>query len=284
MELAALYERQVARNLGVSVYLAPVGEPALGPVAFPHRPSAAADPFAPISHHWQDATHISFGVISAGLFTRTVKLEGSIFNGREPDDDRYDFDYKGRSLDSYSGRLTVNPDSHWSVGVSYGYLKSPEGLRPAESTHRGSLFVLSSRRLGGSGSWSSVIIFGANKHPGTSVSISLTAESNLDLDGRNTIFGRLDYTRKSAEELVRAGFPPDRTFDLGSVALGYLREVTRVAGLDLGAGIRGSLNVVPRALESIYGSRTATGLSVYLRVRPKMARMRQGMMDMMPGH
>ena len=99
MELAALYERPVASNLAVSLYLAPVGEPASGPVAFPHRPSAANDPLAPLGHHWQDATHISFGVLTAAIFSRTVKLEGSLFNGREPDEDRYDFDYAGRSLD-----------------------------------------------------------------------------------------------------------------------------------------------------------------------------------------
>ncbi|HEY0779308.1 MAG TPA: HAD family phosphatase, partial [Gemmatirosa sp.] len=101
MELAALYERPLAPDLGLQLYAAPVGEPALGPVAFPHRPSAAADPFATLGHHWEDATHISFGVLTAGLFTRVVKLEGSVFNGREPDDVRTNFDYRGRSLDSY---------------------------------------------------------------------------------------------------------------------------------------------------------------------------------------
>src|SRR3989442_1359608 len=115
MELAALYERPVAQNLALSLYLAPVGEPAVGPVAFPHRPSAADDPLAPISHHWQDGTHITFGVVTAGVFTREVKLEASWFNGREPDENRTNFDYTGRRLDSYSARLTVNPGSCWRV-------------------------------------------------------------------------------------------------------------------------------------------------------------------------
>src|SRR5213593_4131529 len=136
MELAALYERPVGRDLGLSVYLAPVGEPAVGPVAFPHRPSAADDPLAPISHHWQDGTHITFGVVTAGVFTRDVKLEASWFNGREPDENRTDFDYAGRRLDSYSGRLTVNPGPRWSFSAWYAYLKSPEGLHPDESLHR----------------------------------------------------------------------------------------------------------------------------------------------------
>src|SRR2546428_12704306 len=98
IELAALHERPLNVNLGISLYLAPVGEPAVGPVAYPHRPSAAADPLAPISHHWQDGSHVTFGVVTAGLFTRNVKLEGSWVNGREPDDDRTNFDLPGRRL------------------------------------------------------------------------------------------------------------------------------------------------------------------------------------------
>src|SRR5439155_982909 len=80
MEVAALYRRAVAKNLGASLYLAPVGEPAVGPVAFPHRPSAANDPLAPISHHWQDGTHITFGLLTGGVFTRTANVEVSWFN------------------------------------------------------------------------------------------------------------------------------------------------------------------------------------------------------------
>src|SRR5207244_3150915 len=133
VELAALYDRPVARDLALSLYVAPVGEPALGPVAFPHRPSAAGDPLAPLGHHWQDATHITYGVITAGLFTRSAKLEASWFNGREPDEDRTGFDYAGRRLDSYAARLTVNPSRYWSLATWYGYLASPEALDPTEA-------------------------------------------------------------------------------------------------------------------------------------------------------
>src|SRR5688500_12085025 len=134
MELSALYERPVARDLGVMLYAAPVGEPGIGPVAYMHRPSALNDPFAPLAHHWTDATHITYGVVTAGLFTRTVKLEGTVFNGREPDEDRYDFDFG--ALDSYGTRLSVNPTPHWAVSASYGYLKQPEALRQDENQHR----------------------------------------------------------------------------------------------------------------------------------------------------
>src|SRR6185437_9992593 len=136
MEIAALYDHAIGNNAAVSLYVAPVGEPAIGPVAFPHRPSAMNDPLAPIGHHWQDATHIAFGVLTAGLFTHSVKVEGSLFNGREPDENRTNFDYRGRSLDSYAGRVTWNPAGQWSVAGSYAYLKSPETTHPEESMHR----------------------------------------------------------------------------------------------------------------------------------------------------
>ncbi|MDB4950703.1 MAG: hypothetical protein JWM27_3352 [Gemmatimonadetes bacterium] len=126
MELSAAYTAPVTRRLGASLYLAPVGEPAAGPPTYMHRASAQGNPFAPLGHHWQDATHVSFGVATAGLFTRRARLEGSVFNGREPDQVRTNFDYRGRSLDSYAGRLTVNPGAHWSLGASYAYLRSPE--------------------------------------------------------------------------------------------------------------------------------------------------------------
>src|SRR6266496_2215397 len=107
MELSALYERPVARNLGLSLYLAPVGEPAVGPWDFQHRPSAADDPLAPISHHWQDGTHITFGGITAGVFTRSAKLEASWFNGRHYEALLTNLDYAAMQLDSYSPPLTV---------------------------------------------------------------------------------------------------------------------------------------------------------------------------------
>jgi hypothetical protein len=269
MELSALYERPVARNLGLSLYVAPVGEPAVGPVAFPHRPSAAADPLAPISHHWQDGTHITFGVLTAGVFTRSVKLEASWFNGREPDENRTDFDYAGRRLDSYGGRLTVNPGPHWSLSAWYAYLKSPEGLYPDESLHRLGATVLTTQAVGTAGTWSSALIYGANNQIGTGrLASSVLLESTLDLDGTNAFFGRVEYVRKSAQELVIASAPPTTEYDVAALALGYLRTAGTVAGLSAGVGARGSVNFLPPSLESAYGSRMPTGVAIYLRLRP----------------
>lgn len=143
MEIGALYERTVSRSAGVSLYAAPVGEPATGPVAYPHRASARDNPFAPLGHHWQDATHISFGVATVGVFTNKARLEGSIFNGREPDEIRTNFDFRGAHLDSYSGRLTVNPAASWSILGSYVYLRNPESV--FAQTSSGQLVKVSDR-------------------------------------------------------------------------------------------------------------------------------------------
>src|SRR5216117_3572360 len=285
MELAALYERRVAQSLGLSLYLAPVGEPAVGPVAFPHRPSAADDPLAPISHHWQDGTHITFGVVTAGVFTRNVKLEASWFNGREPDENRTDFDYTGRRLDSYSARLTVNPGLRWSLSTWYAYLKSPEGLHPDESLHRIGASALTTQPVGTGGvTWSSALIYGANAQIGTGrLSSSVLVESTLDLDGTNSLFGRVEYVQKSAEELVISSVPPTTQYNVGALALGYLRTVGTVAGLAAGVGVRGSVNLVPAGLNAVYGSRTPAGVAIYLRLQPVGSREGGMKMDGMPG-
>ena len=269
MELAALYERAVARNLAVSLYAAPVGEPAVGPAAFPHRPSAADDPLAPLAHHWQDGTHITFGVLTAGVFTRTTKLEASMFNGREPDEDRTNFDYAGRALDSYSARLSVNPGAHWSVSTWYAYLKSPETLHPDESLHRLGAAALMAQPIGRRGRWAMALIYGANARIGTGhLANSVAVETNFDLDGMNAVFGRVEYVRKTAEDLVVLSVLPTTEYDVGALALGYRRSLTTVRGVTAGVGVRGAMNFVPNALEEVYGSRAPLGFTVYFTLRP----------------
>jgi hypothetical protein len=269
MELAALYERPVARNLGLSLYLAAVGEPAVGPVAFPHRPSAVDDPLAPISHHWQDGTHITFGVVTAGIFARSVKLEASWFNGRESDEIRTNFDYAGRRLDSYSARVTLNPSARGSLAAWYGYLKSPEGLHPDESLHRFGAAALTTQPVGTIGTWSSALVYGVNDPIGTRrPASSILLESTIDLDGTNCFFGRVEFVRKNAEELSIAPVPATTQYDVGGLAIGYRRAVGSVAGLAAGVGVRGAVNLVPLSLNAVYGSRSPVGVAIYLRLRP----------------
>jgi len=271
MELSARYEAPVSRTVGMSLFAAPVGEPAIGPVAYMHRPSAQNDPFAPLGHHWQDATHITFGVITVGVFTRTVQLEGTLFQGREPDDDRYDFDFG--SLDSYGGRLTVNPNPHWSLAASYGYLRSPEALHPEENQHRLGASALYTRPIGQAGEWASALVYGANQHsvpgePSNGFAHSVLLESNLQLDHHNSVYGRVEWVEKSAEELAIPNAIPETRYDVSGLVLGYVGEIAEYGGASLGLGLRGSLDFVPEDLKATYGTRTPAGIVVYARVRP----------------
>lgn len=279
MELGALYQREISKGLAWSLYAAPSGEPALGPVAFMHRPSAMDNPAAPLGHHWQDATHVSFGVLTGGVYSPKWQLEGSFFNGREPDEKRWDFD--PIKFDSYSGRLSVNPNAHWSLAGGYGYLRSPEALKPDESMHRITASALHGAQLGADGQWASAFIWGANKHSTSADwSSGFLAESEAIVDSHNTLFGRAEVVQKNAEELVvdipvtttngtvLPPLPSAQRFNVGSLQLGYIREVSRTHWATIGLGAAGTLNFVPAPLEPYYGSRNPTGAFIFLRLRP----------------
>jgi hypothetical protein len=269
MELGALYERAISRSLAWSIYVAPSGEPAAGPVAFMHRPSAMNDPMSNISHHWQDATHITFGVVTGALYGKRWKLEGSAFNGREPDENRWDFDL-GPPLSSYSGRFTVNPSNRLSLSGSLAHIDGHDPAMPDESMRRGTASVLYSRAFGRAGQLATAAVWGANRHDGESNwEHSALAEVNLSPDARNTIFSRVEYVRKSRHDLglddtsVHDGYP------LTGVTLGYVREVGTIGVLGFGLGARGTATWVPETLRSVYDSRAPLGLVLFVRARPK---------------
>ncbi len=291
MELGALYERAISKNLGLSFYAAPSGEPALGPVAFMHRPSAMDNLMAPLSHHWQDATHTSFGVLTGGIFSRKWKLEGSAFNGREPDEKRWNFD--PIRIDSYSGRVTFNPDSAWSFTGGFGYLKSPEALEPDESMHRVLFSALHGAKVGAEGQWASALVYGGNKHGGEAkLSHSILLESEAVLNRSNTLFGRAELVQKSAGDLALDQgpvipvpppvFAPDEHFNVGQASLGYIRELWQGRGATIGLGAAGAVNFVPAPLEGYYGSRRPVGGFVFLRLRPYYPKMKS--MSASPAH
>ncbi len=275
MELGAMYDRPVTSRIGLTLYAAPSGEPALGPVAFMHRPSAMDIPTAPIGHHWQDATHIAFGVLTAGLFTQSVRVEGSVFNGRDPNQNRWDLD--PIKLDSYSGRVSYNPNTHWALNGGYGYIKSPDALTPNVSEHRVTGSAMYGKKFGEDGQLATTFVWGANMHsdrPG--LSHSGLIESEAVLDRLNTVFGRVELVQKSADDLVLVAAPdnfaPTQSFNVGAVALGYIREILPLRATTLGLGAMGTLNIVPPSLESAYGSRTPLSLFVFLRLRPIASR------------
>lgn len=266
METALLYDRAINGTTALSLYLAPAGEPAIGPPAYPHRPSAAWDPFAPIGHHWQDGTHVTYGVVTTGIYMRSVKLEASAFNGREPDENRTDFDFRGRRLDSFAGRAIVNPGPGLSVSAWYGYLKSPEALEPGTSLHRLGAAVLASGGEDGR-RWSSAVVYGANVAPGSSRwSNSALLEGGIDLGCANTVFGRVEYVQKSALDLALPA-STNALYDLGEVSLGFVRTLRSAVKMVVGIGAQGTVNLVPPSLRDAYGSRLPLGAAVYVSLR-----------------
>jgi hypothetical protein len=266
MEVGALYQREFNKQVAWSIYAAPSGEPALGPVAFMHRPSAMDNPSAPIGHHWQDATHVSFGVITGGLLTERWQVEGSVFNGREPDEHRWNID--PIKLDSYSGRVTFNPTMNWSLAAGIGYLKSPEALHPDESLHRITASILHGQKLASGGQSASSLIWGMNNHGTSAATHSVLFENETIFDSKNTLFGRTEWVQKTGEDLALGETQSATKFNVGTAELGFVREFLRVHWATLGFGAAGTVNFVPAALEPAYGSRTPLGAFVFLRLRP----------------
>ncbi|MGZ6125363.1 MAG: hypothetical protein ACXWLR_10420 [Myxococcales bacterium] len=267
METAAIWRRPLQTWLGVELYAAASGEPALGPTAFMHRVSALNNPLPPIGHHWEDSTHIAFGVLTAGVYTQAVKLEGSVFHGREPDEDRWDFDFG--PLDSWSARLSVNPTRETSLQISYGFLNSPEALRPEESFHRATASATFCAPWRANGNLALTAAWGRNIERDHSTDAFLL-ESTADLDGSNVPFGRLEYVRKLGHDLVVPG-DPDAVYGVFQAQLGYVHRFhidapvvpTLGAALDIGA--------VPATLESAYGTRAPVGVFVFVGLQPPKA-------------
>ena len=270
MEVALAYDRAVTSNLAIQVYGGPVGEPALGPVAFPHRPSALNNPFAPIAHHWLDATHIAFGVVTGGLYGRRWKLEGSLFNGREPDEFRYGIDLN--SLNSYSGRLWILPTEHWAVQASVGRLNEAErdaaGGPPLNVTR--STASITYARSSEARSVAAMVAWGANIEEGKATH-ALIGEGNLTLGEKNALFARAELNGKTGHDLVlspASAILQEQTFTLAKVALGYSRSLGKVLGFTPGIGASLSLSIMPADLEPYYGSTAAAGFAIMASLRP----------------
>ncbi len=265
-EVAVQYWTAVSNGVGVLVYAAPAGEPALGPLAFPHRTSGRSDPLGVIGHHWQDSTHISYGVLTAGVFGYRWKLDGSWFNSREPDENRYDFDL--RVPDSYSGRITVNPGDDWSLQASYGWLKSPEEADPSESVHRITASASWNHAVWEDGNWATTAVLGINVPSERSATSAWLLETNLDVTRHHTVFQRFEIVTKTGEDFVLDPSAFERRFTVAALAAGYVFSFDPLAGFVPAIGTRGSLNVIGAELEPYYGSRTPVGGVVYVQVRP----------------
>ncbi|HEY4336181.1 MAG TPA: hypothetical protein VGM89_09795 [Puia sp.] len=266
-ELSVSYAQALSKKADVFVYLGYPGEPALGPVTFMHRPSGQFIPDAPIGHHWEDATHITFGVATLGIRYGQIKLEGSSFTGREPDEHRYDFD-KLR-FDSWSGRLSLNPDSHWALQVSHGYIKSPEELRPEEDVHRTTASATFVQRWGKNDYLAATGLWGLNKTAGQDASNAALLEATLRVS-RWAIYTRYERVEKSVEEmsLSEAVYgSADRQFGVSAVTLGAAYDLFRIGKLVVAGGGQATVNKPPPVLQGMYG-KTPVGGELYLHIYP----------------
>lgn len=269
-ELSVSYAHAFTKQTDVFVYAAYPGEPALGPVTFMHRPSSLDNPNSPISHHWVDATHITFGVVTIGVRQGRFKLEASSFTGREPDEKRYSFD-KPR-FDSWSGRLSFNPSASWALQVSHGSIKSPEVLHPGENVHKTTASAIYSLNLGPEHWLNATALWGMNKQKDHTGENALLLEAAWRKN-KSAVYARYEFTQKSGEELVLEPlFDAHDRFGVHAFTLGINRDLLEWNRTRITAGGQWSLYKAPASLDALYGS-YPMAVQVYIRLYPALMRM-----------
>jgi len=258
MQLAAIWRTPVGTNTGLTIAGGPSAEPALGPVAFMHRASAMENPMSPLSHHIFDSTHIAFGVVTAGVDRGPWMFEASVFNGREPDENRWDFDFG--ALDSVSGRLWFRPRDDWEFQVSSGKLKEPEQLGHGDVVRTTASAAWLNRR------GEATVAYGANNTE-EATRASLLVEGTLRR-GLYSAYSRIEFAEVESGALLD-------DHDLGhgvkdavaALTLGGVRELPRWRGLETGIGAAATFYGVPARLRPTHGDRPVS-FQVFLRVRP----------------
>jgi hypothetical protein len=271
MSLGFQYARSLGKNTTLELYFAPVGDPALGPVAYPHRASAMELPQATLSHHWQDSTHIANDVVTAGVAYKKIKLEASGFYGSEPDEYRWDID--SGPINSWSTRLWYFPGKNWAAQVSVGRLAKPEALEPGDQ-FRATSSVQYSKPMRGS-SWSSSVVWGRDHSTETKRNTnSYLVESVLPLTRKDFLTGRAELVDK--DELFR-GEPEleaqldstyGSTFRIGAYTIGYTRDIDLLRHVQTGLGANIEMYSLPSAIKPYYGNHPIGG-NIFLRFRLK---------------
>ncbi|OYU14862.1 MAG: hypothetical protein CFE37_08980 [Alphaproteobacteria bacterium PA4] len=254
MELSASLSVPIGARSSAFVYLGLPGEPAFGPPAFMHRAAILDSPEAPISHHWLDSTHITYGVATIGLVQGNWKLEASRFSGREPDQFRYDIE--APTFDSTAARLSWNPIPQLSLQASWAFLRSPEQLEPQTDQTRLSASALVTIPFGTEGRWSSTLAWGQrrahepgeDRHPLNAGVI----ESSLRFDAPWTLFARGEVTEND-ELLPNPGDVHGDPFTVGKVSLGVIRDVRFGQSRVIGIGVQAARSFVPAGLDAAYG-------------------------------
>ena len=261
MESSASYSHKLAGKQSVFFYAGLSGEPAFGPPAFMHRQSINDSPEPPISHHWLDSTHISFGVVTAGYIYDTWKIETSRFHGREPDQNRYDIETG--ALDSSSVRLSWNPAAEWSLQASWAHVKSPEQLEPADNQTKWSASAIYTRAMGDLGWWSTTAAWG-RRNSGQGNLDAYFLESAFNLQDAWTLFGRAERTEN--DELVFLGGHHGPAYTVSKASLGLIHDWRISTHTKVGVGGLYAFNFLPNALRASYGG-NKNGEMVFARLK-----------------
>lgn len=283
MTLSASYTLPIGEHGSWFGYFGFPGEPALGPVAFMHRASAAENPSAPLAHHLEDSTHISFGVFTTGFTYRKFKLEGSLFNGREPDENRYNFEF--HPWNSRSVRLQFAPDRNWAMQVSYGLLKNPEALEPGD-VRRATASVSYNKQLN-RGNWATTLIWGRNHEDHdnkSSIFNGYTAESTLQFLNHNYLYTRLELLDKTdlldSGDRLRLGITDSHPiFRIGAYTFGAARDIWETNKFTVALGGDVTFYSKPSVLDSVYGN-NPTSYHFFLRFRLGRTSMEPSMRNM----
>src|SRR5579863_649707 len=271
MSLGFHYAYQLSENTTLAAYFAPVGDPALGPVAFPHRASAMELPEAPISHHWQDSTHIADEVVTVGITHKKVRLEASGFYGSEPGENRWII--QTGPINSWATRLWFFPTKNWAAQVSVGRIVHPEALEPGDQV-RATASLQYIKPMPG-GSWSSSLIWGRNHSTATHRNLnSYLVESVVPVRAGNFITGRAELVDK--DELFAGQSDIEQhldllygsTFSIGAYTLGYTRDVALFRFVETGVGANFTTYSLPDAIKPYYSSHPLGG-NIFVRFRLK---------------
>jgi hypothetical protein len=274
MGLGAHYAHRIGEGVLLHLYYAPVGDPALGPVAYPHRASAAEIPQAPIGHHWEDSTHISDNVATAGLQWRMLRLEGSGFYGTESGENRWTL--QTGAMNSYSSRLSITPGKNWGAQVSAGRITHPEPDQAGDVV-RTTASISYTRPLSG-GAWASTAIWGRNHETLTGRNLNAyLIETLYPIRHKNFLTGRIELVDKDElfadqpsleASLARASLDGSggSTFRVRAFTAGYTRNVAQFRNAETGLGVNLTAYSIPAAIQPYYGERP-WGVNVFLRLR-----------------
>jgi hypothetical protein len=263
-ELSVLYTLPLGEKFSWELYGGPSAEPALGPVTYIHRSSAAELPMAPLSHHLQDSTHTSFGVVTTGFRIQRVKLEGSAFNGHEPNEERWSI--QPAALDSWSGRVSVAPTRDWTAQYSIGHLDHPEALEPwnqwrqTASVEYNHPLVL--------GNFATSLVWGRVHEIATTARLNgYLLESTLNFLRRDYVFTRMELVDKN-ELFPEAATHP--AYRIGAYTFGGVRDLVQTRAWQLGLGGDVTFYSKPAVLDAAYGVHPVS-FQIFLRVRPGLA-------------